>query len=241
MPSPSASASSDEPRPSSDGSPNDGSSNDGSSNDGTSADPSASTDASSASGDAEGALGWVARWPEPLQWGFAGLLLLGLLAGGLWGLDQATRSPLDRLAAIDVSETRIEGYRTTASQAVSAPDSASADRLFLRALVKLRASRTTTLGFFPRYRDPPLSVARALLQEVIDRAPADSFVGLEARFFLAKTELAREDVDAARQQLLVLARRDNRRAVEAVSLLRDLQAIAPTTLRDTLDSPYEDR
>lgn len=200
--------------------------------------PSAAPAASASSGDAGGVLGWVARWPEPLQWAFAGLLLLGLLGGALWGLDQATRSPLDRLAAVDASETRIEGYRTAASQPVSTPDSASADRLFLQALVTLRASRTTTFGLFPRYRDSPLSEARTLLQEVIDRAPADSFVGLEARFFLAKTELAREDVDAARRQLLVLARRDHRRAAEAVSILQDLQAIAPTTLRDTLDSPY---
>jgi len=229
MPSSSAPTPSGEPRPSSGGSSDESAATPG--------EPPAPTGGSS-SADAGGVLGWVAQWPEPLQWGFAGLLLLGLLAGGLWGLDQVTHSPLDRLAAIDVSETRIEGYRTAASQAVSAPDSASADRLFLRALVKLRASRTTTLGLFPRYRDPPLSEARALLQEVIDRAPADSFVGLEARFFLAKTELAREDVDAARQHLLVLARRDNRRAVEAVALLKNLQAVAPTTLRDTLDSPY---
>jgi len=185
-------------------------------------------------------LSWVARWPDAVQWGFAVFLIGALLYGAAWGIDRMTRSPLDRLAALDMSETRIEGYRVNVPDSVAAEgDSLSTDRLFLQALGSLREARTTTLGLFPRYADRPLDASMSLLRDVVDREPTGSFLGLEARFFLAKAHLAQDDPEAARRHLQVLARRDNRRAAEAVRLLQDLQAVAPVAEPDAPASPYD--
>lgn len=185
-------------------------------------------------------LSWVARWPDAVQWGFALFLIGALLYGAAWGIDRMTRSPLDRLAALDMSETRIEGYRVNVPDSVAAEgDSLSADRLFLQALGSLREARTTTLGLFPRYADQPLDESMSLLRDVVDREPTGSFLGLEARFFLAKAHLAQDDPEDARRHLQILARRDNRRAAEAVRLLQDLQAVAPVAEPDAPASPYD--
>jgi inorganic triphosphatase YgiF len=186
-----------------------------------------------------GVLGWVARWPSEVQWAFAAIFLAGCLAGALWGIDQLTRSSLDRLAAVEASETRIEGYRMEAMSSVADGDSASADRLFLRALVELREARSTTFGLFPRYDEEKLAEAQSLLQQAVEAADPDSFVGLESRFFLAKSYLAEERLYEARGELQVLARRDSRRAAESVKLLQDLQRVAPIATPDSLASPYD--
>lgn len=186
-----------------------------------------------------GVLGWVARWPVALQWTFAAIFFAGCLAGALLGIDRLTRSPLDAFAAVEASETRIEGYRMGASDVVADSDSASADRLFLQALVKLREARSTTAGLFPRYDADALVEAQTYLQEAIDAAEPGSFVGLEARFFLAKSYLAEENVQDARAQLQILARRDSRRAAESVKLLQDLQRVAPVEEPDFQASPYD--
>jgi len=140
---------------------------------------------------------------------------------------------------VEASETRIEGYRMDAMASVAGGDSVSADRLFLQALVKLRAARTTTLGLFPRYDDEKLAEVQALLQQAVEAADPGSFVGLEARFFLAKSYLAEERVNEARGELQILARRDSRRAAESVTLLQDLQRVAPIATPDSLASPYD--
>ena len=126
-----------------------------------------------------------------------------------------------------------------ASDVVADSDSASADRLFLQALVKLREARSTTAGLFPRYDADALVEAQTYLQEAIDAAEPGSFVGLEARFFLAKSYLAEENVQDARAQLQILARRDSRRAAESVKLLQDLQRVAPVEEPDFQASPYD--
>ncbi|PEN12545.1 hypothetical protein CRI94_13545 [Longibacter salinarum] len=185
-------------------------------------------------------LGWVAGWPEPVQWIFSSFLLAAVLYASALGVDRATRSPLDQLAALDVSETRIEGYRMNVADSLAAQnDTVSTDRLFLQALNQLREARTTTLGLFPRYEEVPLARSMSLLEEVIERESSASFLGLEARFFLAKAFLAQEKPDAARDQLQVLARRDNRRAAEAVQMLKRLQKVAPMQEPDTMSSPYD--
>ena len=186
-----------------------------------------------------GVLGWVARWPSEVQWAFAALFVAGCLAGALWGIDQLTRSPLDELAAVEASQTRIEGYRMDAMSSVADSDSVSADRLFLQALVKLREARTTTLGLFPRYDEEKLAEAQTLLQQAVEVAEPSSFVELESRFFLAKSYLAKEQLFEARGELQVLARRDSRRAAESVGLLQDLQRVAPIATPDSLASPYD--
>lgn len=186
-----------------------------------------------------GVLGWVARWPPEVQWAFAAIFVAGCLAAALWGVDQLTRSPLDELAAVEASQTRIEGYRMDAMASVADSDSVSADRLFLQALMKLREARTTTLGLFPRYDDEALSQGQTLLQQAVDMAEPGSFVGLEARFFLAKSYLAEKRVSDARGELQILARRDSRRAAESVTLLQNLQRVAPIATPDSLASPYD--
>jgi len=77
------------------------------------------------------------------------------------------------------------------------------------------------------------------LEQVVAREPTGSFLAMEARFFLAKTHLAQEQPGAAREQLQVLARVDNRRAEEAVEMLQGLQEVAPVAEPDAPASPYD--
>lgn len=192
-----------------------------------SADPPVQRSADSASGDKEESarIGWL---PRAVQWAAAAVVLMALLYGALFGISRTMQSDIERLALVDISETQIEGYQlTTRGTATAAGESQSTDALYLQALRTLRGARTSTLGLFPRYDQEQLGQAEQLLHQVIEREEAQSFLQLEAYFFLGKVHLAQGNIEAARSSFRTVAVSEGRRAHEAVEILTVLQETHP--------------
>ncbi|MFB6249949.1 MAG: tol-pal system YbgF family protein [Salinibacter sp.] len=151
-------------------------------------------------------------------------LLLGTYAV-LFAASTASQSTLDRLAAVDVSSQMVESYYSTNTRSATAPtaDTTRAGPLYLDALATLRDARTSTLGLFPRYDGDALERAEAQLKKVLDRTEQDSFLALEAQFYLGKAYLAQGRVDAARARFKAVVEREGRRAQEARRILETLR------------------
>jgi tetratricopeptide (TPR) repeat protein len=148
----------------------------------------------------------------------------GLLYAASW----STQSPVDRLAAMDVSTDVIEGYQTRVrSPMPQASADTTPDDLYLRALPLLRDARTSTLGLFPHFDLRKLSEAESLLQRVVDRTEPGSFLQLEAYFYLGKINLAQGEVETARTQFKKVVRREGRRAESAYQILKELEEVRP--------------
>lgn len=172
-------------------------------------------------------LGWLMQMPRAFQWALASVAVLGLLYGALFMVSTATQSDIDRLAALQPEEIQLEGYevrlRGGGEQAQSSPDA-----LYRRALARLNDAQVTTLGLFPRYDASALEEAQTLLQQVVDREEAGSFLQLEAHYFLGKVRLAQGDPEAARPHFKTVVKGDGRMTQEAATILRELQRVAPT-------------
>jgi TolA-binding protein len=152
------------------------------------------------------------------------VVLLGVTYGGLYGVSVATQSPLDRLAAVNVSDQVIENYVGTETRnAISEPDTLSVDGRYLKALSALRAARTTTLGLFPRYDAGKLERSRRLLEQVLNRVDPGSFLASEAHFYLGKIALAQERTDAAQKHFKTVVKRQGRKREKAYEILKTLQ------------------
>jgi tetratricopeptide (TPR) repeat protein len=142
----------------------------------------------------------------------------------LFAASRATQSPANRLAAVEVSDQMVESYYSTRTRsAVPARDTLTADDLYLRALSTLRGARTSTLGLFPSYDADSLRRAEVGLKRAIQRAGPDTFLTLEARFYLGKVYLAQERVEDARTQFETVVERDGRRAPDARRILQTLR------------------
>lgn len=165
--------------------------------------------------------------PRALRWAAAAVVLVAVAYGGLYGVSSATQSDIERLALVDASETQVEGYSLTTrgASATSSVDSSSA--LYLDALLTLRGARKSTLGLFPRYNPDELARAETLLQRVIEREGARSFLQVEAYFFLGKVHLAQGNIEAARSNFQTVALHEGRRSQEATDILTELQQTYP--------------
>lgn len=153
----------------------------------------------------------------------AAVVLLGLY-GGLYGVSSALQSPLDRLAAVEVSSQVVDSYAETSLRSpVPEADTASADEQYLEALSILRGARTSTLGLFPRYDQEALAQAEREFNHVLERIEPGSFLALEARFYLGKISLAQEEVEAARRHFKTVVKKEGRQADEAYEVLKTLQ------------------
>jgi predicted negative regulator of RcsB-dependent stress response len=160
--------------------------------------------------------------------GAVAVLLLGTYAV-LFAASTASQSTLDRLAAVDVSNQMVESYYSTNTRGASPPsaDTMRAGTLYLDALATLRDARTSTLGLFPSYDADALDRAEAQLRQVLNRTDQDSFLALEAQFYLGKAYLAQGRVDAARTRFETVVEREGRRAQEARRILDVLREEAP--------------
>lgn len=146
------------------------------------------------------------------------------LYGGLYGVSSALQSPLDRLAAVEVSSQVVDNYaETNLRTPVPEADTASVDEQYLEALSTLREARTSTLGLFPRYDQEALARAEQDLNRVLERVESGSFLALEARFYLGKISLAQEEVETARRHFKAVVKREGRQAEEAYDILKTLQ------------------
>jgi TolA-binding protein len=160
--------------------------------------------------------------------GAAVVVVLGTYAA-LFAASTASQSPLDRLAAVEVSEQMMESYYSspTTRGLSRSSDTAQAGALYLDALSTLREARTSTLGLFPGYDSTAVQRAEAQLRRVLEQTEPDSFLGLEAQFYLGKAYLAQGRVDAARARFETVVENEGRRAEEARRILRDLGDISP--------------
>ncbi|MEF8795430.1 MAG: hypothetical protein V5A22_03120 [Salinivenus sp.] len=152
--------------------------------------------------------------------GAVAVLLLGTYAV-LFAASTASQSTLDRLAAVDVSDQMVESYYSTNTRSAtpSTVDTTQAGPLYLDALGTLRGARTSTLGLFPDYDTEALEQAETRLKRVLERTEQDSFLALQAQFYLGKTYLAQGHVDAARARFERVAEHGGLRAEEARRIL----------------------
>jgi len=160
--------------------------------------------------------------------GAAAVMLLGTYAV-LFVAGTASQSPADRLAAVEISEQMMESYYSSPTTRSVSPssDTAQVGALYLDALSTLRGARTSTFGLFPTYDSTALRRAETQLTDVLGRTEADSFLGLEAQFYLGKTHLAQDRIEAARQRFEAVVEDEGRRAEEARRILRALQNVSP--------------
>jgi len=169
----------------------------------------------------------IVMLPRAMRWVAAAVVLVAALYGGLYGVSRATQSDIERLALVDASETRIEGYTLTTRGASATGAADTSGALYLDALRTLQESRESTLGLFPRYNPDKLTRAEELLQQVIEREGARSFLRVEAYFFLGKVHLAQGNIEAARSNFQTVALREGRRSMEATEILTKLQQEYP--------------
>jgi TolA-binding protein len=156
--------------------------------------------------------------------GAVAVLLLGTYAV-LLTASTASQSTLDRLAAVDVSDQMVESYYSTNTRSATAPttDTMQPGTLYLDALATLRDARTSTLGLFPGYDGVALERATTQLKQVLDRTEQDSFLALQAQFYLGKAYLAQGQVDAARARFERVVEHGGHRAEEARRILGALK------------------
>lgn len=151
------------------------------------------------------------------------VVLVGLY-GGLYGVSRAVQSPLDRLAAVEVSSQVVDNYAdTNVRSPVPEADTVTVDEQYLEALSTLREARTSTLGLFPRYDQEALARAEKDLNRVLEGVEPGSFLALEARFYLGKISLAQEEVETARRHFKVVVKGEGRQSEEAYNILKTLQ------------------
>lgn len=162
--------------------------------------------------------------PRAARWaGAVAALLMGTYLT-LFVASELSQSPVDRLAAVEVSDEVVSAYSATDTRSiVPRRDTLSVDNLYLEALSVLREARTSTLGLFPTYDEEKLSEAERLLTDVLDRTEEGSFLALEAQFYLGKTYLAQGRIDDARSRFQIVVQREGRQAGEARDILAALE------------------
>ena len=162
--------------------------------------------------------------PVLLRRGAVAVVVLVGFYGVLYGVSTALQSPLDRLATVEVSSQVVDSYADTNLRSpVPEADTASVDERYLKALSTLRKARTSTLGLFPRYDQDALAQAEQGLSRVLERVEPESFLALEANFYLGKISLAQEEVEAARRHFKTVVKEEGRQADEAYDILKTLQ------------------
>lgn len=157
-----------------------------------------------------------------------GTFLIVLLTGymGLFAVDRATQSPLDRVASVEVSNQMIESYYSSQTRGASTTtDTASVENLYLRSLSTLRNAESSTLGLFHSYNPDSLRQAENGLNRVLSRTEPRSFLSLEAHFYLGKSCLARKQIDKARAHFQTVVTHDGRRAPDARQILQKLEEL----------------
>jgi TolA-binding protein len=165
------------------------------------------------------------RLPLAVRWAGAAVAVLVAAYGVLFAASEASQSTLDRLAAVDVSKQVVDNYASTTTRSPgSSADTLTAGQLYVDALTAVQEARSSTLGLFPTYDSEALDRAERLLKQVLDQTESGSFIALEARFYLGKVNLARDQVEPARSNFKIVVEREGRMAAEARSILKTLES-----------------
>lgn len=137
------------------------------------------------------------------------------------------RPETEQLAAFDRDELLLEGFDAVRGAAEEQAPVVSDDPVeaYLEAIEVLQTAETSFFGLFPHFDQERLDRAAALLHRVLDLEPPETFLAGEASFLLAKTELARGNIDAAREALDQVSVKFGRHSEAAERLLVSIDAL----------------
>ena len=152
----------------------------------------------------------------------AALVVAAALYGVLVVAGNLARPSHERLAEFTDVELSLEGYEHVRGDSQNGRPQSSVE-LYVGALHQLRTAHKSSLGLFPRYDAARLDSAAALLRATIEDEPEGSFLAGEATYLLGKTELARGNLDAAREAFERVMAARGRRSAEASQLLDELR------------------
>ena len=159
---------------------------------------------------------------RPARWAVAASLAFVALYGALFVISETTRSSLDRTLRLDEDAGALYGPHVRSGNGGFLTD--PADSLYFRAMDALGEARKSTLGLFPHYDAERLREAAGYLQEVIGKVEPNSFLYLEAQFFLGKIYLAQGNLQAAEAAFEAVVNGQGSRMDEAREMLRMLRA-----------------
>ncbi len=159
---------------------------------------------------------------RPMRRAVAASLALVVLYGALFVISETTRSSLDRTLRLDEDASAFYGPHVRSGNVGFLTD--PADSLYFRAMETLGEARKSTLGLFPHYDAERLREAAGYLREVIGTVEPNSFLYLEAQFFLGKIYLAQGDLPAAEAAFEAVVKGQGSRMDEAREMLRMLRA-----------------
>lgn len=160
------------------------------------------------------------RW---MHWSVAAGLAVVTLYVVLLLVSRATQPDLERLAVVEADD--LQAYSTLRLRGTTdfASDTTTADQLFLHAVELLDAAYDSHLGLFPSYDDAQVDSAATLLEEVIELESPESFVRLEAYYFLGKARLAQNRPEEARAALQQVVDQRGPRIGEAEAIIAELK------------------
>lgn len=156
----------------------------------------------------------------------AGLATILAAYGILLVVGRQLQSVTTRLAWFGRDELSTAA-RTVATRALTGNgEQSSSDTAFLRALELLRGIEQSTLGLFPRFKADRLRSAQLLLRHVAGDPKADTYLHLEACYFLGKISLALGDVSGARDALHAVIKGNGAHAGDARRIVAELDRSA---------------
>ena len=150
-------------------------------------------------------------------------IVVAALYAILFVVGRFTQPPHEQLANFSADELVLEGYEEVRGGV--GPATTSPTAAYVQALTYLQDAQASFLGLFPHFRVTPLDSAAVALREVIAAEPNDSFLANEATYFLGKTELARGNIEAAREALQRVATTPGVRAEDARLLLQEVEEL----------------
>ncbi len=158
----------------------------------------------------------------PARWAMAASLALVALYGVLFVISEASRPALDRSLHLDEDAGAFNGLHVRSGNGgfMTGP----ADSLYFRAMDALGEARTSTLGLFPHYDAERLREAAGYLKKVVEMEEPNTFLYLEAQFFLGKIYLAQGNLPEAEAAFEAVVSGQGSRMDEAREMLRRLRA-----------------
>ncbi len=150
-----------------------------------------------------------------VRWAAVALILVGS-AVFLW----SRGSELERAAQFDVSRMTIPDRRLRGG----VTSFATVDSLYAHGLSVLARSQHTKLGLFPGYDMQRVGEAEQIMQDVLSKVESDSYLFLEATFYLGKIHLIENKLDRARADFETVVRGGGSKSDEARRILKLLSA-----------------
>lgn len=151
------------------------------------------------------------------------LVVVAALYGVLYVAGNLARPSYERLADFTSDELSLEGYENVRGDSPYGRPPSSVE-LYVGALHQLRGAQSSYLGLFPGYDAARLDSAATLLRATLEDEPDASFLAGEAMFLLGKTELARGNLDAAKDAFERVISARGRKTAEARRLLEELRS-----------------